>query len=183
MIHNLLHVFKLKWFSFFPQNYAPQVSFFYTTITLGVDPGYISQVFYNKILHNDTKRVMERFENANHRQVLLMSSFKKNEMKNLLNILLFTQITVREASVSINEILSHLANHGTCIVLTNANLLTCDSCNYFDFCRKANSAAANCLSLRACNDSYQGHYVVVVGFDLPRRKVRLIFFLSWTIFY
>lgn len=130
------------------KNYAPQVNFYYTTITIGVDPGYVSQVFYNRILHCDTQRVVDRFRNASN-----------------------SDICVKEKNVHIDEIIHHIAHHGTCIVLTNANLLACDSCNYFTLCRSGYSAASNCLSLAYCNDSYQGHYVLAVGFDLTKRRI------------
>ena len=57
------------------QNYAPHVKFYYTTITLGIDPGYSSQVFYNRILDNDTQRVIDRFRNADSDQVTVLVQF------------------------------------------------------------------------------------------------------------
>ena len=54
--------------SFF-QHYAPHVPFHYTTITMGIDPGYSNQDFYNKILDNDTQRVIDRFRSAENDQV------------------------------------------------------------------------------------------------------------------
>jgi hypothetical protein len=47
------------------------VSFFYTTTTLGIDPSYASEAFYNKILNNDTQRIIDRFRNANNDKVCL----------------------------------------------------------------------------------------------------------------
>ncbi len=59
------------------QHYAPHVPFYYTTITMGIDPGYTNQVFYNKILDNDTQRVVDRFRNAENDQVMFNNlSFK-----------------------------------------------------------------------------------------------------------
>ena len=64
---------------------------------------------------------------------------------------------VKERSVGLHEIITHINRHGTCIVLTNANLLSCETCNYFDLCGRATNCsigAASCLP-RYCNDSYQ----------------------------
>jgi hypothetical protein len=52
---------------------------------------------------------------------------------------------------------NHVFRQGTCIVLTNANLLNCETCNYFDLCGRASHCSmvgANCLG-RYCTDSYQ----------------------------
>ena len=38
------------------------VSFKYTTITIGVDPGYSKEAFYDKVLAKDNHRVNSRFQ-------------------------------------------------------------------------------------------------------------------------
>jgi hypothetical protein len=107
-------------------------------------------VFYNKILNRDSERVQERFDQAEA-----------------------NGISLREGSVSIQEIVQHLSESGTCIVLTNANLLSCETCSYFILCGNGDRATStSCLLLRTCgSDAYQGHYVLAVGFDLPKQKI------------
>ena len=78
------------------------VKFKYTTTTLGVDPGYTSQGFYNKIIQLDSQRVNTRFKEAAHQGV-----------------------PVEKRSVDLADILEHLEKHGPCIVLTNANAYMC----------------------------------------------------------
>ena len=108
------------------------------------------QVFYNKILKRDSERVQERFDTA-----------QDNGVK------------VHEQSVPIEGIVQHIHDHGTCIVLTNANLLSCENCNYFSLCGQGeNASKTSCFLLRNCGSSaYQGHYVLAVGFDIPKRKI------------
>jgi len=132
------------------KHYAPSLTFSYTTVTLGVDPSYMNQVFYNKILKRDSERVQERFEQANDQGV-----------------------TVLEQRVPIKDIVKHINDAGTCIVLTNANLLSCETCNFFNLCGSGdNNTNTSCFLLRTCGSSaYQGHYVLAVGFDIPKRKI------------
>jgi len=174
-----------------------KVKFKYTTITLGVDPGYIKENFYDKVLAKDSGRVNNRFEAA--------------ESKGM---------TITECTVTLEEILDHLDKTGPVIVLTNANLLTCTRCSnyiscypscftsisyqaemisvftyltkfligYFSRLVEQTLAALNpfnhisLLSNNLCNnlvldqensyhDSYQGHYVVLIGFDPDKREV------------
>ena len=58
-------------------------------------------------------------------------------------------------------------------VLTNANLLSCETCNFFNLCGSGdNNTNTSCFLLRTCGSSaYQGHYVLAVGFDIPKRKI------------
>lgn len=132
------------------KHYAPQLNFSYTTITIGVDPSYRDQVFYNKILHRDSDRVQDRFDNAQH-----------------------NGIVIEEKSVTIDDIVQHISESGTCIVLTNANLLSCETCSYFCLSGKsAQNTMTSCFLVRNCGSSaYQGHYVLAVGFDIPKRKI------------
>lgn len=114
--------------------------FVYTTVTLGVDPGYNKQGFYSRILDQDGSRVAKRFEEA--------------EAKG---------ITVLQQSKTANDIIDHLSHHGPCIVLTDANVY-------------ANDGLLNCCyggaeKLVCSKSSYQGHYILVVGFDLEREVV------------
>ena len=70
-----------------------------------------------------------------------------------------------------------------CIVLTNSNLLGCESCNYYskniiprNNTQNSNSNAMTFPSLKdfclsPTDASYQGHYVLACGYDLPRQKI------------
>ncbi|KAF2882812.1 hypothetical protein ILUMI_23324 [Ignelater luminosus] len=111
------------------------------TVTLGVHPGYRGNSFYNNILDKDEERIRNKFNEA-----------KANG------------VNVREASVSISFLIEHLTQ-GPAILLTNARLLTCDIC-------KLNKLS---VELRKClpwpSTSYQGHYIVLCGYDINNRKV------------
>lgn len=43
---------------------APGLPVRYTTVTLGVDPGYATQAFYSGVINKDASRVQERFDRA-----------------------------------------------------------------------------------------------------------------------
>ena len=111
---------------------------------------FLLQVFYNKILKRDSERVQDRFENAES-----------------------NGISVKEQKVSIEDIVNHIHDNGTCIVLTNANLLSCDTCNFFSLCGYGdNITNTSCFLVRTCgSNAYQGHYVLAVGFDIPKKKI------------
>ena len=135
----------------------PQMNILYTTITLGVDPGYASQTFYDTILKKDTDRVSLRFEKAAE-----------------------CKIKVEKRSVVLpHDIINHLAHKGVCIVLTNAKLLRCQTCdkNSSALCirsrrRIVQSNFCKCLSwLKTSSSSYQGHYVLVCGYMLKERQI------------
>jgi len=87
------------------------VSFRYTTITVGVDPGYVKENFYDKVLKKDSGRVNSRFAAAGSKGML-----------------------VEERSVAQEEIVSHLQRTGPVILLTNANLLSCTKCSNYISC-------------------------------------------------
>ena len=109
------------------------IEFIYTTITIGVDPGYCKEAFYDKVIAKDNDRVNERFDKA-------------TELK----------MTIEEKSVSLEDILNHLKTRGPVIVLTNANILSCSKCsNYTSWFPSCWTGAP----------SYQGHYILLVGFN------------------
>ncbi|VEN60604.1 unnamed protein product [Callosobruchus maculatus] len=112
---------------------------FYTT-TLGVHEGYRWNSFYNHILTKDENRINARFKKA-----------KANS------------IFIQKASLTINDILSHLVN-GPIIVLTNAKMLSCDVCKF----NKISAELRKCIPWTT---SYQGHYIVLCGYDIHTRKV------------
>jgi len=72
-------------------------------------------------------------------------------------------IPVKKGSVSILHILEHLVN-GPVIILTNAKLLCCDICKF----NKISNELRKCLPWAI---TYQGHYVVLCGYDLGTQKV------------
>jgi len=85
--------------------YRFKVNFHYTTVTLGVDPGYVKENFYDKVLAKDSDRVNSRFSEAAR-----------------------LGIRVEKRRVSSEEIVDHLTYSGPVIVLTNANMLQCSRC-------------------------------------------------------
>lgn len=72
-------------------------------------------------------------------------------------------IVVKKSSLSLRKLLLHLVN-GPIIALTNSKLLSCDIC-------KLNKISAE---LRKCIPwpvPYQGHYIVICGYDINLRKI------------
>jgi len=122
--------------------YRFKINFRYTTTTMGVDPGYVKEVFYDKVLSKDSDRVTSRFQRAPS-----------------------LGMRVDEESVSLDTILSHLLTQGPIIVLTNANLLHCSDC------RSNFSPCSPCFS-PSRKSQYQGHYIVLVGFDDSSREIK-----------
>ena len=72
-------------------------------------------------------------------------------------------VVIERASITCNNILDHLMN-GPVIILTNARLLNCDVCKF----NKISTELRKCIPLPV---PYQGHYVVLCGYDLAARKV------------
>lgn len=72
-------------------------------------------------------------------------------------------INVHRASVDNSSLIDHLMN-GPVIVLTNARLLTCEVCKF----NKVSTELRKCLPwpLR-----YQGHYIVLCGYDVLNKKI------------
>ncbi|XP_013780038.1 protein GUCD1-like isoform X2 [Limulus polyphemus] len=120
-----------------------QVDHLYCTITFGVHPEFKNEEFYKQTLTSDVQRVNEKFEQAYENYV-----------------------QVQQRSVDIKEILDHLRNGFPAIVLVNANELACDVC-----------ASSKCWRewLTCCQllPSYQGHYIVVCGFQ--QRGSRILY--------
>jgi len=115
------------------------VLFRYTTITIGVDPGYSKEAFYDKVLAKDNARVNDRFNDSSENGMVIL-----------------------EKSVTLDDILEHLEKTGPVIILTNANLLTCSQCSNYSSCYQF------CFSARV---SYQGHYIVLVGFNSKSKQI------------
>jgi len=113
--------------------YRFNMDFLYTTITMGVDPGYVKENFYDKVLAKDSDRVNRRFSEAEERG-----------------------IRIQNRGVSSDEIVTHLTQTGPVIVLTNANKLHCRRCSP--------ASSLSCYPSCFSSSSYQGHYVVLVGY-------------------
>ncbi|XP_064110013.1 protein GUCD1-like isoform X1 [Macrobrachium nipponense] len=77
----------------------------YVTVTIGVDPGFSSESFYNHVLCKDAQRVLDRFREASSQGVV-----------------------VEQGCVTLSNILTHLYHSGPVILLTNAHLLICERC-------------------------------------------------------
>lgn len=116
----------------------------FTTITIGIHPDYKNNQFYKKVLNRDEKRIQQRFQCA-----------QKNGIK------------IEKVSLEISILLEHLI-YGPIIVLTNAKLLNCEECKL----KKYNNELKNCFPfLLRCSLQYQGHFVVLCGYDLSNRKI------------
>ncbi|XP_069955664.1 protein GUCD1 isoform X3 [Cherax quadricarinatus] len=76
----------------------------YMTVTLGVDPGFSTESFYDHVLSKDAQRVLDRFREAGNHGVV-----------------------VEQGAVTLNNVISHLREEGPVILLTNAHLLICIS--------------------------------------------------------
>ncbi|XP_050315979.1 protein GUCD1 isoform X3 [Anthonomus grandis grandis] len=72
-------------------------------------------------------------------------------------------IIVKKGSISILHIIEHLVN-GPIIILTNARLLYCDICKF----NKISNELRKCLPWPT---TYQGHYIVLCGYDIERQRV------------
>jgi len=164
-----------------------KINFIYTTITIGVDPGYSKESFYDKVLAKDCNRVDTRFKSAEENKIVIL-----------------------EKSVGLEEIVDHLEKTGPVIILTNANLLHCSRCSNlsscYQFCFSSSLSYQEPswitvfksflvyllqiikklldllfyplvhlnLGIKLKNRyqcSYQGHYVVLVGVDTETKEI------------
>nr|XP_053645827.1 protein GUCD1-like isoform X1 [Cherax quadricarinatus] len=111
----------------------------YMTVTLGVDPGFSTESFYDHVLSKDAQRVLDRFREAGNQGVV-----------------------VEQGAVTLNNVISHLREEGPVILLTNAHLLICIRC------ARAMPHLRSCLP---CSPPYQGHYILLIGFDLKKNHM------------
>ncbi|XP_066249006.1 protein GUCD1 isoform X1 [Euwallacea similis] len=72
-------------------------------------------------------------------------------------------IPVKKSSISILHLIEQLLN-GPIIILTNARLLYCDKCKS----NKISNELRKCLPWPT---TYQGHYIVLCGYDIERQKI------------
>lgn len=117
------------------------ITYTFYTITLGIHPGYRNNNFYKKVLSRDENRVNQRFEAAQN-----------------------NGIKMKKASLGITCLLEHLI-YGPVIVLTNAKLLNCEQCKLK---KVAFDLKSNCFPRSL---PYQGHFVVLCGYNLERKKI------------
>lgn len=113
------------------------------TITLGVDKGYSKQSFYSKRFSADEERVSRLFERAASQG-----------------------INVEQRSVNREDILSCIQSGNIAIVLVDWNQLECIWCDRL----RCQTGCLSCLTSRCCQ-GYQGHYVVVCGFDKKKKRI------------
>ncbi|KAG7171902.1 GUCD1-like [Homarus americanus] len=106
------------------------------TVTLGVDPGFSAESFYDHVLSKDAQRVLVRFQEASSQGVV-----------------------VEQGAATLMDIVSHLREEGPVILLTNAHLLICTRC------ARAMPHLRSCLP---CSPPYQGHYILLIGFDMRK---------------
>lgn len=122
-----------------------------TTKTLGADPAYASDPFYQKDFDADAARVNKLFDQA--------STLGFN---------------VRKRTLSLADIAAHLHTGGVCIVLLNAsvyrNQLT-GKTHQHDHVDGGSASVCCCAMGDHPPKKYQGHYVVVCGVDPPNKKV------------
>lgn len=111
------------------------------TVTLGVHPGYYGHTFYDKIIKKDEDRINKRFRRARK-----------------IGLQIFC------ASLSIQRIIEHLNSNGPIILLTNSRQLRCVICKI----NKLSSELRQCLPWPP---SYQGHYIVLCGYDSVTERV------------
>lgn len=114
----------------------------FATITLGVDKGYSGKGFYRSHFSNDEIRVNNLFENASS-----------------------LGITLEKRSMSIEELCRPLSSGNLIITLVDWSFLSCKWCNHKCI------AAPRFKCLRRRFSSYQGHFIVVCGYDLNDRVV------------
>lgn len=77
----------------------------YLTQMIGINPNHENNGYYDRILHKDSKRVLNKFGNAISMGILIEKKSANNHL-----------------------LIKHLATHGPIIVLTNSALLDCDLC-------------------------------------------------------
>lgn len=107
----------------------------YLTQTLGVNPDYHGNPFYDNIIARDTERVNKRFTRAKSVGLKIICG-----------------------RVVLKDILIHLDTFGPVIILTNSRLLKCDRCKI----NRLQLELRRCLRWTA-PPPYQGHYIVLCG--------------------
>ncbi|PSN38081.1 Protein GUCD1 [Blattella germanica] len=145
------------------------VKHLYCTITLGINPGYKGQSFYDKILQKDEERVTRRFKEAAE-----------------------LGIEVEKRSLTCYDFVRHLSESGPVILLTNASLLQCDVCKLNKLTAElrgclpwSTTYTGKCVTYVLSRKFYRtrgrnsklilehvftGHYIVLCGYSLSNQK-------------
>lgn len=114
----------------------------YFTKTVGIDQNFTSEPYYRECISQDEVRVTERFRKAAE-----------------------NGISVKETSLSLEDVLVHLEDHGPAIALVDSSLLACSTC--FSFLSAVDRVLKRLVRL------YRGHYVVLCGSD---RSKKILFY-------
>lgn len=116
------------------------------TITLGVDTTYSGKRFYKARFEADERRVNSLFQRAHE-----------------------LNVSVEKRPVSLDEIKDHLLHQNVAIVLVDCNLLHCLHCRNV---RSAIGCAGGCLGKCIAKiNSYQGHFIVICGYNAADRVI------------
>jgi len=108
----------------------------FATVTLGVDKGYSAKGFYKSHFSRDENRVNELFENASS-----------------------LGVTMEKRSMKIEEMFQSLSSGSLIITLVDWSFLSCKWCNH----KCLSAPRVRCL--QKCFSHYQGHFIVVCGYD------------------
>lgn len=122
-----------------------KADYVFCTKTLGVDPSYGQNSFYERTFNFDETRVNRLFTLAPT-----------------------LGLKVEKRSVSLEEIISRLLKGYVALVLVNSNALICNWCEVFS--PNKLRMLTNCICPSSQSD-YCGHYVVLCGFDADKRCV------------
>lgn len=122
-----------------------KIDYVFCTKTLGVDPSYGQNSFYEGTFTLDETRVNRLF-----------------------TLVPQLGLKVEKRSVSLEEIISRLLKGYIAIVLVNSNVLICHWCEIFSPNKLRMLTSCICASNQS---DYCGHYVVLCGFDADKRCV------------
>lgn len=122
-----------------------RLDYVFYTLTLGVDPSYEGNSFYQGTFNVDEMRVNGLFTMAP-----------------------YLGLNVEKRSVSLEEIISRLMKGYVAIVLVNSNALICNWCEVY--APNKLRMLADCLRPSAPSE-YCGHYIVLCGFDADKRSI------------
>ncbi|ELT90580.1 hypothetical protein CAPTEDRAFT_171371 [Capitella teleta] len=112
-----------------------------STVTVGVDKGYSKKSFYRDRFETDEQRVNNLFENAEEHG-----------------------LSIQNRSVTLSEILDHLKEKKIIVILVDWSHLSCNWCGQTVKC-------LNLPCISRCLNVYQGHFIVVVGFNTKDKTI------------
>ncbi|EDV24101.1 uncharacterized protein TRIADDRAFT_57249 [Trichoplax adhaerens] len=137
--------------SYLFQKYDVRSTFF--TTTLGADPNYNTMNYYNDQFEADKIRINKLFKLAPSHGIQII-----------------------KRTVSIDEIIDHIAKNNVAIVLINAYIVRClDRSDIKAKMKKKmfSTISDKILSLRIFSNKFLGHFVVVCGFN---RREKIIYY-------